>query len=225
VATTEGDFTPVQSTVVPTVIGSTDAVYVEGDAGTEFAFPGGFDVDNFPFAAPQLRVGSWHGTEAVFRYLIFDTGDVILGDLHLFGLGARHNVSQYLGDSFPADVAVAGLWQRTSLGTNENGDDLIASDSYSVGLQASREFGNLTPYAGIALDWFSLDVDYVYSFFGEDETIALSFDDNADVHYTLGVTYSLAFLNAFGEYNLANQNALSVGLAFQYTSSDRSVGP
>ena len=225
VATTEGDFAPTQSTAAPTVIGPTEVVYVEGNAGTQFAFPGGFDVDNLPFAAPQLRLGSWHGTEAVFRYLFFDTGDAILGDLSLYGVGARHNLSQYLGESFPADVALAALWQSASLGTNERGNDLIASDSYSVGLQASRQFGNVTPYAGIALDWFSMDVSYVYELFDESESIDLSFEENADVHYTLGVSYSLAFVNAFGEYNLANQNALAVGLAFQYTSSDRSVGP
>jgi hypothetical protein len=108
------------------------------------------------------------------------------------------------------------------LGNNQQGDDLIASDAYSVGLQASRGFGSFTPYAGLALDWFSMDVVYEFT---SDETIELQFDQAADVHVTLGFSYNLSFTDVYGEYNLANQNALSLGLAFQYTSSDRSVGP
>jgi hypothetical protein len=221
-ATTEGDFSPQQTKEAPTVVGPTGVVYVEGDAGTRFAFPGGFDVDNLPFAAPQLRIGSWRGTEVVFRLLIYDTGHDELGDLSVYGAGMRHNVSQYLGAGFPADVALGFVWQSVSLGNNQQGDDLIASDAYSVGLQASRGFGSFTPYAGLAFDWFSMDVAYEFS---SDETIRLEFDEAADVHITLGFSYNLAFTDVYGEYNLANQNALSLGLAFQYTSSDRSVGP
>lgn len=224
-ATTEGDFSPEQSTLAPTVIGPTQSVSLPGDAGTLYAFPGGFDVDNLPFAVPQLRISSWHGTEAVLRYLIFDTGNADLGELNLYGLGARHSLSQYLGDGFPADLALAVLWQNVSLGNNQQGGHLMTSNAYSVGLQASRTFGDLTPYTGLALDWCSLDVTYEYSFFNQTDTIDLSLDSGTDIHFTFGFSYSLAFVDAFGEYNLANQNALSVGLAFQYTSSDRSVGP
>lgn len=224
IATTEGNFSPETSTRAPTVIGSTRSVSVPGDVpGTSFAFPGGFDVDNFPFAAPQLRIGSWRGTEAVLRLLFFDTGNSDLGDLSLYGLGIRHNLSQYFGEAFPVDVAMGASWQSVSLGKNESGDHLIASDAYSVGAQASRRVGPVTPYLGIAVDWFSMDVTYVSS--SSDETVALTFDPGADVHTTLGFSYSLTFMNVYGEYNLANQNALTVGLAFQYTSSDRSVGP
>lgn len=221
-ATTEGDFTPQQTVEVPTVVGSTDAVLVSGEAGTRFAFPGGFDVDNLPFAAPQLRIGSWHGTEAVFRLLLYDTGDTYLGDLSIYGAGLRHNVSRYLREDFPVDLALGFLWQSVSLSNDQQGEDLIASDAYSVGLHASHAFGGFTPYAGVAVDWFSMDTTYRFS---PTETIRLSFDNSADVHMTLGFSYSVAFTNVYGEYSLANQNALSLGLAFQYTSSDRSVGP
>jgi hypothetical protein len=189
---------------------------------TEYAFPGGFDVDNLPFGAPQLRIGAWHGTEAVVRLLFFDTGHADLGDLSLYGLGVRHNLSQYYGEGFPVDMAVSAAWQSVSFGSNRQGDDLISSDAYSVGVQASKTMGPATPYAGLALDWFSMDVVYEYL---SDEKIELNLSNDADVHMTLGFSYSLAFANLYGEYNLANQSALSLGLAFQYTSSDRSVGP
>jgi hypothetical protein len=223
-ATTEGDFAPEQSLVAPTVVGPTNIVFAKGDANTKFLFPGGFDVDNFPFAVPQLRVGSWHGTEAVLRFLVFDTGHADLGDLSVYGFGARHSISQYFGDRFPADLALGVLWQSVSLGDNFLGDDLMASDAYSVGVNASRAFGDMTTYTGLAIDWYSMDVTYGFSS-DPDDIIELSLESDSAVHFTFGFSYSLAFVDAYGEYNLANQNALSVGLAFQYTSSDRSVGP
>ena len=60
--TTEGGFSPETTTSVPTVVGPTGAVIVDGDGGTAFAFPGGFDIGSFALVAPQLRVGSVMGT-------------------------------------------------------------------------------------------------------------------------------------------------------------------
>jgi hypothetical protein len=222
VATTEGGFTPEQSERVPTVVGPTEATWLIGDAGTAFAFPGGFDVDNFPVAVPQLRVGAWHGTEAVLRLLMIDSGGNLLNSVRLYGVGARHSLSQYFGGGFPVHAALSTSWQYASLGYDDDNADLIRSQAYSVGLHASTVFGSIEPYAGVSVDWFDLDMSYDFS---SSETIELSFATGAEVHYTFGFSYSIAFVDAYGEYNLANQNALTVGLAFQYTSSDRSVGP
>jgi hypothetical protein len=222
-ATTEGGFTPEQSEVAPTVVGPTESVWLIGDAGTAFAFPGGFDVDNFPIAVPQLRVGAWRGTEAVLRVLVLDTGVPVIRDVNLFGFGARHSLSRYFLDGLPVDLAVAGFWQRAKI--KDDDQDVITSNAFSVAIQGSRTYGAVTPYAAVGLDWFDLALSYEFRSFSSDEAIELSFDTGAYVHYTLGFSYGFSFVNAYGEYNLANQNALSVGLAFQYTSSDRSVGP
>ena len=58
-----------------TVIGDPRAVFVSGNASTLYAFPGGFDVNNFYMSCPQVRVGSWKGTEAVGRLIFYNTGD------------------------------------------------------------------------------------------------------------------------------------------------------
>lgn len=224
VGNTEGGFAPQQFAEVPTVVGPAEAVWVSGDAGTAFAFPGGFDVDNFPVAVPLLRIGSWRGTEAVIRVFVLKTNDDLVQDVGLYGFGFRHSLSQYLVDGFPADLAFAGMWQRLSISDDGQGE-FISSNAYSLALHASRTFGDITPYGGFAVDWFGMDLSYDVLTLDGPDTIGLSFDTGANVHYTFGFSYSIAFLNAFGEYNLANQNALSVGLAFQYTSSDRSVGP
>jgi hypothetical protein len=223
-AITEEDFTPEQTVRVPTVVGPTKSVELIGDYALT-TFPGGFDVDNFPVAVPQLRVGAWHGTEAVLRFLLLESSGSLLNSVRTYGLGVRHSLSQYMGVGFPADVALAGSWQSASLGFDDQDDDVIKSDAYSVGLHASKAFGDVVPYGGVSVDWFNLDLSYQVSMLNTNERIDLSFETGAEVHYTFGFSYSIAFIDAYGEYNLANQNALNVGLAFQYTSSDRSVGP
>lgn len=219
VAYTEGDFRPESRATAPTVVGPTKSVSVPGVSGTTFRFPGGFDVDNFPFAVPQLRIGAWHGTEAILRYLVFDPGRSDLGNLSLYGVGMRHSVSQYLGPRFPLDLAVGFLWQSVSLGRNQQGDNLIASDALCVGFQMSHRFGALSPYAGLSFDWFSMDVTYETDAGSTPERIALAFRSSGAPHGTFGMSYRLAFLDAYGEYDVATQDALSVGLAIQYTSS------
>ncbi|MFH1754567.1 MAG: DUF6588 family protein, partial [Candidatus Latescibacterota bacterium] len=118
-ATTEGDFRPEQTVKVPTVVGPNGAVYVEGETNTSFAFPGGFDLDSFSFAVPQLRVGAVFGTEVVIRYFAFNPGDVGFGALNLYGFGLQHSVSQHIGKRIPVEVAAGLFWQRFSMGRNE----------------------------------------------------------------------------------------------------------
>jgi len=90
IATTEGNFTPAQQVVAPTVVGPGDAKIVIGDGGTSFAFPGGFSLHSFALAVPQLRISSLGGTEALVRYFAINTGDVEIGDISLIGFGLRH---------------------------------------------------------------------------------------------------------------------------------------
>ncbi len=207
-ATTEGDFTPVTTTDAPTIVGG-DAVEVDGDAGTVFPFPGGFDLDAFALAVPQLRIGSVMGTEALIRYFAMDTGDVELGKVSLYGFGLRHNLSQYFG-TLPVDLAAGFFWQSFSVGENSAEDDLISTKALSIGVQASKSFPILEPYAGISIDKFSMDVAYE----GKDAgTIDLEFDSDTTIHLTLGLAAKLSILNIHGELNVAGQNSISLGVA------------
>jgi hypothetical protein len=93
-ATTEAGFQPPTTETVPTAVGSGDAVTVTGTGGASFSFPGGLDLNSFGLVMPQLRVSSIGGTEAVVRWIAFDKGDTDIGDISLFGIGARHSLSQ-----------------------------------------------------------------------------------------------------------------------------------
>jgi hypothetical protein len=214
--TTEGGFTPQQTVTAPTVIGSGDAVTVSGTSGTSFSFPGGFDLSSFAFAAPQVRVGSVMGTEAIVRYFAIDTGDSELGDLSLFGFGARHSVSQYLGPVFPVDLAVGFFYQSFKLGENDRGGDLVSSDALSFGVQGSKSFGVLEPYGGISYDSHKMKVEYDSDASGTPESIDLEFETDRTLHLTVGLAANFSFVSAHGDFNIADKSSYSVGLAFGF---------
>jgi hypothetical protein len=211
-AVTEDGFQPEQAADAPTIIGDREAVSVEGAAGTRFWFPGGFDLASLDFAAPQLRIGSFHGTEALIRFGFYP-GSEDLGDLNLYGAGFRHSVSQYI-DNCPVDIAVGAFWQRFSLGDNERGGDLVLAEDWTVGFQTSKRVSWLEPYVGVAYNDYGVDVSYE----GTDpaDVIDLSLDSNSHFQMTLGLSVNVSFLVVHGEYNSGGQDAFALGLAVGY---------
>ncbi len=215
-ATTEAGFTPEQTAEAPTVVGDTKVVIVDGDGGTQFAFPGGFDVGSFAITAPQLRVGSVFGTEAMIRFVAVKVGDNDLGDISLFGLGFRHSISQYMGPIPPVDLAASFFWQSFKMGENESGEDLSKTNTYSFGLQASKHIPPiLTPYTGLYYNSYTMDVTYESEVTGEEDPIDLTFDDGY-IQWTIGIELNLAILNAFVEYNVSSYNSLAFGLGLGF---------
>jgi hypothetical protein len=193
------------------VLGPTKAVIVDGDGGTKFAFPGGFDIGSFAIAAPQLRVGAIMGTEALVRFIAFRIGDSELGDVMLAGFGIRHSISQYMGPEPVVNVAASFFWQDFKLGENENGDDLTRTKNWSLGAQVSRDFGIANPYAGLYYNKYKTDIEYTSEAMGDSEKIELSFDDDY-VQFTLGLELNLWVLNLWGEYNISERSSFGAGL-------------
>jgi hypothetical protein len=214
-AVTEGGFSPQQTVEAPTIVGSGDATKVTGAGGTVYAFPGGFDLNSFGLVVPQLRVGGVMGTEAVVRWVAFDPDtDAELGDVSLYGFGLRHSISQYL-TAFPLELAAGFMWQSFSVGENDSGDDLISSDAFSFGVQASKPvpagFFTLEPFAGLSLDTFSMSVQYESDV--TDDTIDLDFDTDTTVHLTIGAGLSLPVAHVHGAWNFASQSSFNFGIA------------
>ena len=212
-AVTEGWYSPETTVEAPTVIGSGEAVVIENlQDSSAFAFPGGFDLNSFALAVPQVRIGSFKGTEALIRYIALDVGDIEVGNVSLYGFGLRHSISQYMGPTAPVDLAAGFMYQKFELG-----EDLIDATAFTFGVQASKRFPSgfavLEPYAGLSYDMFQMDVKYE----GEDaEPIELSFDSESTAHLTLGLHASAAFLSLYGEYNLANQSGFAFGMGFGF---------
>lgn len=206
-ARTEEGFFPASEVDAPTVIGDTLAVKLNGQGGTVAYFPGGFDVGSLGLAVPQLTIGGLAGSQFIARYIAVNTGDVELGDISLFGLGARHSISQYFTDP-PVDLAVGVMWQNFKLG-----DDLIDATGLSFGAQASRRFGVLEPYASVSYDSFEMSVDYEYGNADPPTKLSVDFDKTSDLHLAGGIGINLGFFHLHGEIGTASQTSYAVGLS------------
>jgi len=211
-AGTEGGFLPETTANAPTIVGDGDAVVVDGDGGAQFAFPGGLDLNSFALVVPQLRVGGIMGTEALLRWASFEAGDSELGKIDLLGIGLRHSISQYL----PApkfDLAAGFLWQRFNIGENSNGDDLISTNAFSIGAQASKRFGKVIsaePFVGLSMDTFSMDLQYEQD---NEDLIDVEFEKTTNMHLTLGLGLNLKVLNLSAAYSIAGNNSFNLGMS------------
>ena len=222
-AVTEHGFSPEQRVSAPTVVGSEKAVLVDGDGGTSYAFPGGFDLHSFALAAPQLRVGGLYGTEAIFRFFALKVGggdkegDKDLGDINFFGFGLKHDISQYMPPGIPVDLSAGFFWQRLSIGENEKGGHLMESNAFSIGVQASKKLGFFfVPYSGLSYDTHSMAVSYDSESGGVKKTENIDLDKTATLHFTLGLMLNTPGMNIFGEYNIASLSSFSFGVGLGF---------
>jgi len=210
-ATTEAGFSPETTEEVSTVIGDGDAIVIPGEAGTSFAFPGGFDVNSFTLAVPQVRIGAYKGTEVLIRFFALNQGDIEVGDISLYGFGVHHSISQYLAPDFPVDLAAGIFYQKLKVG-----DDLMDATAYSFGVQGSKRypagFAIVEPYASLAVDMFSMDVSYM----GESQTVNLEYDTDTSLDFTVGLNLHASFLSLNGEYSISGQNTFAFGLGLGF---------
>ena len=199
---------------VPTVVGDTEGGVIPPD----IAYAPGFDINSFALAAPQVRIGAFMGTEALFRYVALDVGDSEFGSMSLVGVGGRHSISQWMSPDFPVDLAAGFFWQSFQLG-----DDLIDARAMTFGVQASKRissgFAVIEPYGCISYDTFKMDV--TYEFEGDDreeETINLEMESDGAVRVTLGLHAQAAFLDLSGEYSFGNMNGFALGVGVNFGS-------
>lgn len=186
----------------PTVAGPTEGTAIDLGGGATYSFPGGLDLDRLPLAVPQITVGGPMGTEATLRFLGFESGDDDIGDISFIGFGGRHSISQYL-PNLPIELAGMVYYQKL-----EVGEDLLDARVFSIGVQGSKRFTVLEPYAGLGLDRSSLDVVY------DDQTdtrIEVSFDEETNAHLTLGTVLHLALLKVNGEFNVSDRTSFTLG--------------
>ena len=214
-ATTESGFQPETAVEdAPTVVGPGQARVISGSGGASFAFPGGLDLNSFGLVVPQLRVSSLAGTEAVIRWLAYESGDADIGKIDLFGLGGRHSVSQYMGETPPLDLAVGVFWQSFKVGENDSGGDFVSSDALSLQLQASKRapMGFLTfePYAGVA--WEKLDLDLAYDDTNGDP-VGVAMEAGNDLRFTVGAGFNFVAGHLWADYSFADTSNFTFGLA------------
>lgn len=210
--TTEGEFFPTTTVEdVPTIFGDKDGKTVEGPGGTRYYFPGGLELDAIPLALPQITVGSIYGTDITVRYMSVSSlaeslniqDEDLINELHLFGWGVRHCVSQYFEDFLPVDISV-GYYRNTL----SSGEYLNVASSL-ISIQASYNKSLLTIYGGIGIESSSTKVYYD---FGNDFVVNYNLKGRNTVRLTVGATVNAGPLKINVDYNVANQSTLSAGI-------------
>jgi len=198
----------------PTVVGDLEPAYLTGPGGTQLPFPGGFDLEHFGIAVPQLSVGSVFGTRAIVRYISLSLGDEDdeFGDFSYWGIGGQHSISRYL-PGLPVDVAAGIMYQKFSIGD----DDLVEAKAIALNVTGSKKFGmviSVEPYVGIGIDSFEMDAQYTFDDGSTTEEISVAFDRQNDFHGTLGLNVNLPGVKLHGELNQAAASGYAVGLSF-----------
>ena len=191
--------------LAPTVIGDTRAVTQQGQAGTQLFHPGGFDLENFTIASPQLMIGGILGSAVLVRWISIDLGDADLGELELFGIGAQHSITQYMLDP-PVDVAAGVMYQKFDVG-----DGLIDATTLQFNVTGSKRFGVIEPYIGVGYDTFDMSGEYTSD--QTDQKVEVDFEREGNVHLTVGGRLNLRYLILHGEFNAAAESGVAVGLS------------
>jgi hypothetical protein len=210
-AVTEDYFPGSGSTTAPTVVGSsTGATFTDPGSNTEFEFPGGLDLSGIALAAPQIVVGGVMGTEGILRFFSADLGsESALGDVSLFGIGARHSLSQYFA-ALPVSVSAMVFYQNFGMG---NG--LVDFEQTSFGLQASKRIAFLEPYAGLSVDRANMSSKYQFdNGSGNPTTISIDFEERTNQHLTLGTALRFFVVHINGEVNISEQTSYALGISF-----------
>jgi hypothetical protein len=208
-AHTESYFPSDQTAQAPTVVGSTQSTSVtDPGTGAVFTFPGGLDLSRLALAAPQVVIGGVKGTELMVRYLTVQLGkNSDIGDLSLFGIGARHSLSQYM-HSPKIDVAALVFYQSLNLGT-----DFIDSSLLSFGVQAGRRFRVLEPYVGVALNSQSFEMRYDAQQGGSSTRQDIKYDTDTSLGATVGAALHLKVVHLNGQFEFAHQTTFAFGLS------------
>lgn len=125
--------------------------------------PQGADISTILAVVPQLEIGSLFGTELLLRYVPPIKLDSNVGRFTFWGVGIRHNISQYFTEE--VDLALLVAYQGTNLENTVGvtGARLDAdAASYNATISGSRQIGSFIGYTGIGIE--RTDIDVVYRF-------------------------------------------------------------
>jgi hypothetical protein len=208
-AGTGGDFTPYQTIEAPTVVGSGESVVVDGDGGTQYVFPGGFDLTSLTVPVPQITVSAL-ASEFMLRWVGFQVGGNDIGNISLLGLGFRHSISSHW-KGLPVDVAGAVYWHKFDVESN-----LLDVETFSIGAQASRNFAPLTLYGGLAYETVQMSAEYTTDSGPQEEVVQLTMKTEKTLHLVAGAGLDLGPMRLNLSGDLAQRLGLSAGLSLGF---------
>lgn len=167
-----------------------------------------FNTSIFPLIVPQLRIGSLYGSDLTVRFIkVPEIGDEKVPVITLWGLGARHSISQYIPNA-PLDIAVGVYYNSFTVG------DLMDFKGFATNIQASKSIKILILYGGVAYESSKLNL----TFKSTDPTAPVAVDIDLDgannFRFTAGVGLSLGILKIFADANFGTVTNYSAGIGF-----------
>jgi hypothetical protein len=200
------DPTPVKTA---TIFGAKGTIVMGPSGVVSYRFQDGqITGDFYPFAAPQIELGSFLGTNARVRFfkakLPGEAGKTI-GEISLLGYGLQHSISQYI-PLFPIDVSAGFFIQKFDIG------DILKCRTLNIGLQASKSFSPLTLFGGVDLNSGTMNVSYTMT--GTPLKIDFDMKSKSAVSFHAGLGFDLLILHINGAVYLGKRvgGTLSVGL-------------
>ena len=188
-----------------TIFGGKGTTFVDSRGFSTKGSDGIINTSIFPLAAPQLTIGLY-GTQLKLRLIATPSiGDGKFPSTTLLGLGARHDIGQYI-PSCPLDVAEGVFYSSFRVG------DIITFKGIAIGAQASKTISILTMYGGLAWEKSTLSLSYTSTDISANPLVDTSFDGANTFRFTLGVSlFGFLFVDA----NFGSVTNFSGGIGFQ----------
>lgn len=201
---TTGDFRPVQTAIVPTIIGDERSVVLHGDNNSIYVFPGGLDLQQVILGTPQITVGGFLNSEVTARFLAFPLNDN-LDRVRFYGIGARHSISNYFNDS-PIDLSIGYMYHHTEAG------NYINSDQHLVSAHIGKTGKILSGQFMVGYQASSSDLHYVYDDGDTQTEVNLNLTNQNPFIMEAGLGVKLGPLMASSSISYSEHVAVAAGL-------------
>ncbi len=193
----------------PTVFGGARTQVVDSRTGRPYSAvaDGLFTTNYMPLAVPQLTIGNIYGTQATVRYITLPkmSGDNI-PNITLWGLGARHSISQYL-PMVPLDLSAGIYFNSFTFG------DLIDFKGMAINAQASKSFSIMTLYGGLQWENSSMNLKYTSTDITS-PSVNVSMDGANNFRFIAGLDLGLGPIHLFADANFGSITVFSGGIGF-----------
>jgi hypothetical protein len=207
-ATTDPDFDPQQSAVVPTIIGDIQPVYVDGVNGTVYVFPGGYNLKRMPMATPQVTVGGIFHTEFTARYFAFELDDNF-GKVSLLGLGLRHAINPYI-KSIPVDLSVGYFYHQFK------DDPYLVHDAHLFSVHVGKSGKIWSAQLIGAIQSSNTDVEYQYTRNGETKLNKIQLSNSKTMAVELSAALRLAIINIHSSIQYSESLTVAAGISLHF---------
>ena len=222
-------------TITPTILGSNEGATIIYRGDDEFTMPdqGIFKINLIPVPMINAGIGLIKKTELDFRYLPtynFDMGFVGKGSVGLWGIGAKHDILQYIpivGDAIPMSLSIQAGHTRfnTSFSvvdpnSSVNQDVSLDINATTINLIVSKKLFMITAYAGVgynsSVTKFSSETSFNVGTSTNPATmnvpLEMKFESQNEMRANIGLRFNLAIIALQANHTFSKYPVTTVGV-------------